>query len=227
MKELSLFLGSGKNEIYLDGFVRSKINSSIKIKNASIYWNFKNITEGLNNNNVITAVPNRVVFGEGYWDFRMIAEKLAGSGIELERIKHNNKCTLLSKNSDIILNRFGILLGFPDHQVVKKGVKITSPSAVDVNLGLRYVTVECNHVDSEKNYDRDGKRSKIVAMFPVTTEQSLNNSVTHYGDLQFEAPIVNGDHNLFEFTVGTNVLKNPGRGKRDDLEIIMRIHLTE
>ena len=224
MKKLSLFLESGKNEIYLDGFVRSKINSRMKIRNASVYWNFKNITEGLNNNNVITAVPNRVVFGEGYWDFRMIAEKLAESGIELERIKHNNKCTLLSKNSDIILNRFGILLGFPNHQVAKKGVKITSPSVVDVNLGLRYVTVECNHTDSEKNYDRNGKRSKIIATFSVTTEQSLNNSVTHYGDLQFEAPIVNGDHNLLEFTVGTNIDR---KVERNDLEIAMEIYFNE
>ena len=122
----------------------------MKIRNATVYWNFKNITEGLYNNNVITAVPNRVVFEEGYWDFRMIAEKLAENGIELERIKHNNKCTLLSKNSDLILNRFGKLLGFPDHQTVKRNVKITSPSNVDVNLGLRYVTVECNHADAEK-----------------------------------------------------------------------------
>ena len=67
-----------------------------------------------------------------------IAEKLAENGIELERIEHNNKCTVLSKNSDLILNRFGKLLGFPDHQIVKRNVKITSPSNVDVNLGLRY-----------------------------------------------------------------------------------------
>ena len=218
MKKLSLFLENGKNEIYLDGFIRMKINSRMKIRNATVYWNFKNITEGLYNNNVITAVPNRVVFGEGYWDFRMIAEKLAENGIEVERIKHNNKCTLLSKNSDIILNRFGILLGFPNHQIVKKGVKITSPSTVDVNLGLRYVTVECNHADPEKNYDRNGKHSKIIATFPVTSEQSLNNSVTHYGSREIESAIVNGDHNLFEFTVGTNITKNV------DLKIAMEIY---
>ena len=221
MKKLSLFLENGKNEIYLDGFVRTKINSKMKIRNASVYWNFKNITEGLYNNNVIAAAPNRVVFEEGYWDFRMIAEKLAENGIEVERIKHNNKCTLLSKNSDLVLNKFGILLGFPNHQIVKKNVKITSPSTVDVNLGLRYVTVECNHADSEKNYDRNGKYSKIIATFPVTTEQSLNNSVTHYGSREIEAAIVNGDHNLLEFTVGTNITKNV------DLKIAMEIYFGE
>ena len=93
MKKLSLFLVSGKNEIYLDGFVRTKLNSRMKIRNASVYWNFKNITEGLWNNNVITAIPNKVVFEEGYWDFRMITKKLAEFGIEVKLLKHNNKCT--------------------------------------------------------------------------------------------------------------------------------------
>ena len=70
MKKLSLFLENGKNEIYLDRFVRTKVNSKMKIKNATVYRNFKNIIEGKYNNNVITAVPNRIVFEQGYWDFR-------------------------------------------------------------------------------------------------------------------------------------------------------------
>ena len=148
----------------------------------------------------------------------MLVEKLAENDIEVERIKHNNKCTILSKNSDLVLNRFGVLLGFPEDQIVKRNKKIISPSVVDVNLGLRYVTVECNHADSEKNYDRNGKYSKIVATFPVTTELSLNNSVTHYQEGETDATIVNGDHNLFEFTVGTNLNVNV------DLKIALEIY---
>ena len=159
MKELSLFLENGKNEIYLDGFVRTKVNSKMKIRNATIYWNFKNIFEGNYNNNVITAVPNQIVFEEGYWNFRMIAKKLAENGIEVKRIQHNNKCTILSKNSDLILGRFGILLGFPEDQIVKRNTKIKSPSVVDVNLGLRYVTVECNHFCKAKKF-RSKRKTK-------------------------------------------------------------------
>ena len=216
-----MVLKTGKNEVYLDGFIPAKLNFRIGVRNASVYWNFKNITEGLWNNNVIDALPNKVVFEEGYWDFRMMAEKLAGSDIEVERIKHNNKCTLLSKKSDLVLNRFGLLLGFPSTQLVKKNVKLTSPSVVDVNLGLRHVTVECNLVDSKNNYDRNGKHSKVVATLPVTTEQSLNNSVTHYGDMQFEAPIVNGDHNLLELTVNTDMDR---KVERNDLNIELEIY---
>ena len=205
MKKLSLFLETGKNEIYLDRFIRTNVNSKMKIKNATVYWNFKNIMEGLYNNNVVTAVPNRIDFGEGYWTFQMIVEKLAENGVEVERIKHNNKCTVLSKNSDLVLNSFGKLLGFPDDQIVKRNTKLTSPSPVDVNLGLRYVTVECDQTDIVKNYDKNGKFSKIVATFPVTTEQSLNNSVSHYLDVETETTIANGDHKFFEFTVGTNI----------------------
>ena len=39
MKKLSLVLETGKNEIYLDGFVPTKLNSKIGVKNASVYWN--------------------------------------------------------------------------------------------------------------------------------------------------------------------------------------------
>ena len=99
MKKLSLFLENGKNEIYLDGLVRTKPNSKMRIRNATVYWNFKNIIGGYNN--VVTSVPNRIVFEEGYWDFHMIAGKLAENGVEVKRIRHDNTCTVLSKNSDL------------------------------------------------------------------------------------------------------------------------------
>ena len=29
------------NTIYLDGFIRTKPNTKMKVKNAAVYWNFK------------------------------------------------------------------------------------------------------------------------------------------------------------------------------------------
>ena len=113
------------------------------------------------------------------------------------------------------------MLGFSQTKIIKKKTWTTSPSIVDVNLGLRYVTVECNVVDTEKNFDRHGKQSKIVATFPVMTEQSLNSSVTHYRERESEAPIVNGDRNLFKFFVDTNL----GKTKKVDLKIMLEIYL--
>ena len=54
---------------------------------------------------------------------------------------------------------------------------------------------------------------------PVTTEQSLNSSVTHYRDFASEVAVVNGDHNVFEFFVGTNL------GTEVDLKIILELYL--
>ena len=96
------------------------------------------------------------------------------------------------------------MLGFPKN-IIQANAWTTSSSNVDVNLGLRYVTVECNTVDTDKNFDRYGKRSKVIITLPVTTQQSLNSSVTHYRDFTSEVAVVNGDHNVFEFTVGTNL----------------------
>ena len=37
MKKLSLLLDSGKNEVYLDGFIRTRSNSKMEVRNAAIY----------------------------------------------------------------------------------------------------------------------------------------------------------------------------------------------
>ena len=111
------------------------------------------------------------------------------------------------------------MLGFPKDTTVNANSWIKSPSNVDVNLGLRYVTVECNHTDTDKNFDRYGKRSKVIATLPVTTEQSLNSSVTHYKDFVSEVAVNNGDHNVFEFLVGTNL------GTEVDWKIRLELYL--
>ena len=106
-------------------------------------------------------------------------------------------------------------------QVIQANTWTNSPSNVDVNLGLRYVTVECSSVDTDRNFDRHGKRSKVIATLPVTTEQSLNSSVTHYRDLTSKVAVVNGDHNVFEFKVGTNLEKEV------DLKVMLELYLEK
>ena len=74
-------------------------------------------------------------------------------------------------------------------------------------------------MDTDKNFDRYGKRSKVIVTLPVTTEQSLNSSVTHYRDFTREVAVVNGDHNVFEFTVGTNLKTNV------NLKVMLELYL--
>ena len=77
----------------------------------------------------------------------------------------------------------------------------------------------CSSVGTDRNFDRNGKRSKVIATLPVTTEQSLNSSVTHYRDLTSDVSVVSGDHNVFEFKVGTNLEKEV------DLRVMLELYL--
>ena len=149
----------------------------------------------------------------------MMVEKLAESDVKLHQNRYDNTCKVFSKNSDGNLVSLGLMLGFPESTTLKANTWTNSPSNVDVNLNLHYVTVECSSVDPDRNFDHYGKRSKVIATLPVTTKQSLNSSVTHYRDLTSEVAVVNGDHNLFEFTVGTNVVK------KVDLKVMLELYL--
>ena len=134
----------------------------------------------------------------------MISEKLAESNIQLERNRYDNTCEIRSPSQLNLLN-FGPLLAFPVNKVIQPNTWTNSPSNVDVNLGLRYVTIGCNCVDIDRNFDSNGKRSKVIATIPVTSEQSLNSSVTFYNNIHSEVSVLNGDHNMFELNINTNI----------------------
>ena len=198
MNKLPLILDTGKHTVYLDRFITTRYDSKMYVKNIGIYWKFKNILKNVND--TITGVT----FGEGYWSFNMLSEKPGESNIQLERNRYDNTCKIRSTKQLNHLN-FGPLLGFPANKVIQANTWTNSPSNVDVNLGLRYVTVGCNCVDTDRNFNSNGRRSKIIATIPVTSEQSLNSSVTFYCNIHSEVSVLNGDHNMFEFDVNTNI----------------------
>ena len=187
-------------------------DSILHVKNIGILWRFKNILE--NANDKITGVT----FEEGYWTFNMISKKLLESNIQLERNWHNNKCKMHSPKQ-VNLQNFGPLLGFPVNTVVQANTWTTSPSTVDVKLGLRYVTVSCGCVDINRNFDTVGRKSKVIAKIPITTEQSLNETVTFYDDIKSKVPTLNGDHGVFEFDIGTNI------GDAVDLNVMFEVYI--
>ena len=148
----------------------------------------------------------------------MISEKVGESNIQLERNRYDNTCKIRSAKQLNLLN-FGPLLGFPVNKVIQPNTWTNSPSSVDVNLGLRYVTIECNCVDTDKNFDSHGKRSKVIATVPITSEQSLNSSVTFYDNISSEVSVLNGDHNMFELDVNTNI------DNKVDLTILFELYV--
>ena len=170
-------------------------------------WKFKNVFTNVNYLIKFITVPDHpatgVAFEEGYWTFNMIAEHLAESNITLERHIHDNRCSILSPKK-LNLYHFGPLLGFP------KNTKTKSSSVVDINRGLQYITIGCNCVNTDRNFDTDGNPSRVFARIPVTTEQSLNESVTTYNNIHTSVSALNSDHSMFEFDVNTNISYNVG-----------------
>ena len=67
------------------------------------------------------------------------------------------------EGEDLDLGKFGVLLGFPATHTVSVGTTSVSPQMVDVNLGLRYVTINCPSINASKNFDTDGKRSHALS----------------------------------------------------------------
>ena len=141
-----MILDAGKNAVYLDRFVTTGYDSKMHVKNIGVYWKFRNVLKGVNDSiNTITGGVNvnPITFGEGYWSFNMISERLGESNFQLERNRHDNTCKIRSTKQLNLLN-FGPLLGFPANKIIQPNAWTNSPSHVDVNLGLKYVTVACN-----------------------------------------------------------------------------------
>ena len=107
------------------------------------------------------------------------------------------------------------------NKVIQPNTWTNSLSNVDVNLGLRYVTVECNCFDTDRNFNSNGNRSKVIATVPVTSEQSLSSSITFYDTIKSEVSALNGDHNMFEFDVNTNI------GNKVGLTIMFEVYVEK
>ena len=60
-------------------------------------------------------------------------------------------------------------------------------------------------MNTDRNFDTYGKPSRVFARIPVTTEQSLNESVTSYDNIHTSVSVLNGDHSTFQFDVNTNI----------------------
>ena len=206
MEKITAWLSNGQNDVYLDGYIETSINSKIVINNVSIFWRFKNVHK--DNLEVTLVEANRtqtvLQFGMGYWTFDMISERLSLEKVSLKKNRHNNTCRIHSDDYEIHLGNFGLLIGFEKDTVIPRTITKDS-GEVNVNSGLRFVTIGCDIVNSSKNFCVDGCRSKTIATFPITTEQPLFNYVSYYKDVNFEAPTVNGIHNCLKFSVDTNI----------------------
>ena len=173
------------------------------LKNAAVYWNYKNVITGKNDH--VMRGTTKITFEEGYWTFDMIKGKLGKQSIKLEANEHNNTCKIYSETQNLNLKKFGELLGFPENEIVNSGTWKTSPSVVDVNKGLRYVSINCNIVNTAGNIDTDGHWSYALASLPIPSDQLLNSTVTQFKGIDSSVRITNGQFNRILFDVNTNI----------------------
>ena len=75
---------------------------------------------------------------------------------------------------------------------------------VDINHGLHYTSICCDAVDKSKNFNDEGKRSCIITSVPITTNQTLKGTVSHFKNTDSRASINKGQYNSLEFSVHTN-----------------------
>ena len=188
-----LSLDTGKINIFVQKCMTTKYGEKIHVKNISVLWKYKNVRSNVNNLikfiTVLDQPATGVAFEEGYWTFNVIVDHLAESGITLERHMHDNRCSILSPKK-LNLYHFGPLLGFEDNTIIPKNTKTKSPSVVDINRGLEYITIGCNCVNTDRNFDTSGNPSRVFAQIPVTTKQSLNESVTTYDNIHTSVSVL-------------------------------------
>ena len=139
-------------------------------KEATVFWNFKNITYG------IKGSADKTI-NDGYYDFQGLKTRLEEDKLELQINTYDNTCTVENKNTEEVdLKKLGVLLGFPENHKVAGNATELSPKPVDVNHGLRYLIVTCDLIDPSKNIDLDGNESNILAFLPVTPGTRLNST---------------------------------------------------
>ena len=182
IKNISVLIeGSGKKFKFKKPIVT--YGTRIAAKEVTVFWNFKNITSTIGNNTfVIKNTPEDIeTINDGYYDFQTLKERLKLNKLELQMNTYNNTCTIENKNAATVdLKKFGKLLGFPDNHEVTAGTSAASPKPVDVNHGLKYLTVTCDLIDPSKNINLEGEESNILAFLPITPGTRLNSNCYVY-----------------------------------------------
>ena len=218
MSKIIVFIENNKKEFRFDTCIIKPAGSIMTLKNAAIYWNYKNVITG--KNDYVMRGTTKITFEEGYSTFDMIVEKLGKQSIRLEANEHNNTCKIYSETQNLNLKKFGKLLGFPENEIVSSGTWKTSPGVVDVNKGLRYVNINCNIVNTSGNIDADGYRSYALASLPIPSDQLLNSTVTKFKGINSSVRITNGQFNRILFDTDTNI------DDKVDMSLLLELYIN-
>ena len=222
MKNISVYIQGGTTTLKFTKPIATYA-SLLAAKEVTVFWNFKNITNVLDNGkfSITTgSVTEEKTLGEGYWDFQQLKERLDGEKLKLSMNVHVLTCSIVNNTGGKVnLKKFGKLLGFPEDHKLSAGAS-ASPNPVDVNHGLRWLTVTCDLIDSTKNTDLKGNESEVLAFLPITPGTRLNsNCYVYERDAYAWRPAKNDVVSEMKFTVKSNI------SEKVDVDILMNIAL--
>ena len=223
MKNISVYIQGGTETLKFEKPIAT-YGSLLAAKEVTVFWNFKNITNELDNGKFSIekgTVTEEKTLGEGYWDFQQLKERLDGEKLKLSMNVHDNTCSIVNNTGGKVnLKKFGKLLGFPEDHKLTAGAS-ASPNPVDVNHGLRWLTVTCDLIDSTKNTDLKGNESDVLAfLLPITPGTRLNsNCYVYERDAYAWRPAKNDVVAEMKFTVKSNI------SEKVDVDILMNIAL--
>ena len=218
MNKIIVFVENNRMELLLDTCIIKPQGAVMTLKNAAIYWDYKNVITG--ENDYIMHGTTKITFEEGYWTFDMIWERLKKQAIKLEDNEFNETCKIYSETQNLNLKNFGQLLGFPENEIISSRTWKTSPNVVDVNKGLRYVNINCNVTDTFGNIDTNGHRSYTLASLPISSDQLLNSTVTKFKGINSSVAIINGQLNRLLFDVDTNI------NDKFDMSLLLELYIN-
>ena len=220
MKNISVFIeGSGKKTFKFKKPIIT-YGTRLAAKEVTVFWNFKNITSAIGNNTIGIKNASDKTINDGYYDFQTLKTRLKGEKLELQMNTYDNTCTIENKNTEEVdLKKLGVLLGFPENKKVAANDTVLSPKPVDVNYGLRWLTVTCDLIDQSKNIDLDGKESNILAFLPVTPGTRLNSNCYVYERDNAWRAAKNAIVSEMEFEVTSNI------SEKVDVNILLDIAL--
>ena len=210
-RNITVFITGGTKKLELHEPFLTGHDTTIQLKRATVFWKFRNITSTNGNSyfdkvGVGSDADERKTFDDGYWDFELIKKRLEEEKIELEASVHDNKCLLKNTNTETInLKNLGKLLGFNVDTTIPTGQTPEAPHPVDVNLGLRYLTIACDLVNSFRNVDINGGVNTNIAYLPIPPGTRLNSTVSVYNE---NHPLVLTKEDIvtdMTFTVDSNI----------------------
>ena len=187
MKNISVHIKKGKETTFTFKKPIATYGTRIAAREVTVFWNlhefYLNITSTIGNNTfVIKSNPeDPVTINDGYYDFQALKERLKLNKLELQMNTYNNTCSIENKNTvKVDLKKLGVLLGFHENHELAASTSEGSSDPVDVNHGLKYLTVTCDLIDQSKNIDLEGEESDILAFLPITPGTRLNSSCYVY-----------------------------------------------